>query len=167
MVSIMQVATNEHIRQTQELFVEYFEFLRTDVDKVDDLDTVPPLAGYRDEIAGLPGRYTPPDGCLLLAQEAGEGAGCITFYKLEEGICEVKRLWVRPRFRGKRVGRLLVETLIGEARRLGYHTIRLSTVDVLTDAIALYQALGFAPIPPYFDMPPDMLAHEIFLQLDL
>ena len=116
MVNVVQATTDDHIHKTQELFVEYFDFLRTDVDKVDDLDTVPPLAGYREEIASLPGRYGPPDGRLLLAMDEDQAAGCVAFYKLDEGVCEVKRLWVRPNFRGKKVGRILVETLIEEAR---------------------------------------------------
>src|SRR5829696_4804944 len=117
MITIVQAATETEIQQAQELFVEYFEFLRTDVDNtVDDLDEVPPLAGYRDEIAGLPGKYAPPEGRLLVAQYEDEAAGCIAFYNFGEGICEVKRLWTRPQFRGRKVGRLLVEGLIAEAR---------------------------------------------------
>ncbi len=168
MVIIMQVVTDEQIRQAQELFTEYFDFLRTDVDtSVDDLDDVPPLAGYRDELASLPGKYGPPDGRLLLAQHEAEIAGCVAFYKLRDGVCEVKRLWVRPQFRGKKISRALVEALIEEARKIGYTAMVLSTVDVLKEAISLYQSLGFEIIAPYYDMPEAMLAHEIFMKLDL
>lgn len=167
MLAIVQVETDEHIRLARELFLEYFDFLRTDVDKVDDLDQVPPLTGYKEEIAGLPGRYAAPEGRLLLALVEGEAAGCVAFYKLDDGVCEVKRLWTRRQFRGKKVGRTLVETLIAEARASGYTTMLLSTVDVLTEAIALYRSLGFQDTAPFFDMPPDMLAHEIFLKLEL
>ena len=167
MITVIQVVTAEQIRQAQELFEEYFDFLRADVDKVDDLNDVPPLAGYREEIAGLPGKYTPPEGRLLVAYEGTEPAGCVAFYKLDDGVCEVKRLWARPRFRGRKVGRTLVETLIDEARKSGYTAIILSTVDVLVEAIALYTSLGFQKTTPYYDMPPDMLEHEIFLRLEL
>jgi len=167
MVTVLQATTDDQIHKTQELFVEYFDFLRADVDKVDDLNDVPPLAGYREEIASLPGRYAPPDGRLLLAFDEAEAAGCVAFYKLDEGVCEVKRLWVRPNFRGKKIGRILVETLIEEAQYSGYAAIVLSTVDVLTEAIALYQSLGFEQIEPYYEMPEGMLAHEVFLKLDL
>ena len=167
MVNVVQVMTDDQIHKTQELFVEYFDFLRADVDKVDDLDAVPPLAGYREEIASLPGRYGPPDGRLLLALDDDKTAGCVAFYKLDEGVCEVKRLWVRPQFRGKKVGRILVETLIAEARQIGYQTIVLSTVDVLKEAIGLYQSFGFEVTEPYYEMPEEMLAHEIFMRLDL
>lgn len=167
MVTVVQVTTDDQIHKTQELFVEYFDFLRTDVDKVDDLDAVPPLAGYREEIASLPGRYSPPDGRLLLATDDDKAAGCVAFYQLDEGVCEVKRLWVRPNFRGKKVGRILVERLIDEARQIGYQAIVLSTVDVLKEAIGLYRSFGFEVIKPYYEMPEEMLAHEIFMRLDL
>jgi ribosomal protein S18 acetylase RimI-like enzyme len=91
----------------------------------------------------------------------------VAFYKLDDGVCEVKRLWVRPNFRGKKVGRILVERLIDEARQIGYQAIVLSTVDVLKEAIGLYQSFGFEVIKPYYEMPEEMLAHEILMRLDL
>lgn len=169
MVTIVQVTTDVQRRQTQELLAEYFDYLSREVDKVDasEMDSVPPLSGYRDEIANLPGRYAPPDGRLLLAQVDAQATGCVGLYKFDEGVCEIKRLWVRPAFRGHKIGRLLVTALIDEARSIGYHSILLSTVDVLESALALYRSFGFEIIPPYFDMPEEMLAHEIFMKLDL
>src|SRR5215207_6729129 len=155
----MQAVTDEQIRQVQELFAEYFEFLRTDVDTdYADLDDVPPLAGYKEELAGLPGQYAPPDGRLLLATYGAESAGCVAFYKIGDGVCEVKRLWIRPQFRGKKIGRALVETLIEEARTVGYTSMLLSTVDVLKEAQSLYGSLGFERTAPYFDAPAELLA---------
>jgi len=168
MVSVGRAVSSEQIQQVQELFTEYFDFLRTDVDTdVADLNDVPPLAGYEEEVATLPGHYAPPDGCLLLAEYEGKAAGCVAFYQLEDGICEIKRLWVRPQFRGKKISRMLVETLIEEAREVGYAAIVLSTVDILKEARSLYESLGFETIAPYFDLPEVMLAHEIFMRLDL
>lgn len=167
MLTIVQVETEAQIRHTQALFEEYFDFLRTDVDKVDDLNQVPPLAGYREEIASLPGKFAPPEGRLLLACVDGEPAGCVAFYKLADGVCEVKRLWSRREFRGRKVGRLLVETLISEARKAGYHTMLLSTVNVLKEAQSLYSSVGFRQTEPFFDMPPEMLANEVFMRLEL
>ena len=89
------------------------------------------------------------------------------FYKFNDGVCEVKRLWVRPQFRGKKISRALVETLIEEARKIGYASMVLSTVDILKEAIVPYQSLGFETIAPYYAMPEAMLAHEIFMRLDL
>jgi GNAT superfamily N-acetyltransferase len=168
MITIVQAATETEIQQAQELFVEYFEFLRSDVDNtVDDLDEVPPLAGYRDEIARLPGKYAAPEGRLLVAQYESEAAGCVAFYKFGAGICEVKRLWTRPQFRGRKVGRMLVERLIAEARTSGYSSMILSTVDVLKEAISLYRSVGFEITTPYYELPPEMLEHEIFMKLEL
>lgn len=168
MLSIEQAVSAEDFQQVQLLLAEYFEFLRTEVDKdLDDLDSVPTTAGYQQELSELPGRYAPPDGRLLLARYAQATAGCIAFYKYDEGICEVKRLWVRPEYRGKKVGRALVERLVAEARQCGYREMLLSTVDVLTEAHTLYRSLGFEPTEPFFTLPPGMMEHEVFLKLRL
>jgi len=168
MLTIVQAVTEDYIREVRALFAEYFDFLRSDVDTyLDDLDEVTPVTGYREEMAGLPGKYAPPEGRLLLAQVDGESAGCVAFYQVGEGVCEIKRLWTRPQFRGQRIGRALVEALIGEARQCGYTTMILSTADVLKEAQGLYGSLGFEPTAPFFDGPPEMMAHEVFMRLDL
>lgn len=169
MLTITQAVTDEQIEQVREIFAEYFEFLRTGVDAaLEGLENVPPqLSGNQDELLNLPGKYALPEGRLLLAEYDGQTAGCIAFYKLDEGVCEVKRLWVRPQFRGKRVGRALVETLIEEARGAGYSTMLLSTADGLTEAQALYGSLGFEKTEPYFDAPEIVLMHEVFMKLNL
>lgn len=168
MLTIVQAVTEAHLHQVRALFAEYFDFLRSDVDTyLEDLDEVTPLTGYREEMAGLPGRYAPPEGRLLLAQVDGQGAGCVAFYKIDDSTCEIKRLWTRPQYRGQKIGRALVEALIDEARRSGYRAMILSTVDILKEARALYESLGFEPIAPYFDGPPEMMAHEVFMRLDL
>jgi ribosomal protein S18 acetylase RimI-like enzyme len=131
---------------------------------VDDLNNIPALAGYEDDLAALPGKYAPPDGRLLLALYDGETAGCVSFYKFGAGACDVKRLWVRPQFRGKKVGRALMEMLIEEARKSGYRTILLSTVNTLTEAITLYRSLGFEMTAPFYD---DVLDYELFMKLEL
>ena len=105
------------------------------------------------ELAGLPGAYAPPEGRLLLAFAGAEPAGCIALRKIEEEICEMKRLWVRPAFRGTSLGRRLVETLMAEARVISYRRIRLDTLPSMTAAQALYLSLGFLDIPPYNEHP--------------
>jgi GNAT superfamily N-acetyltransferase len=168
MVTLVQAATGSEIQELQALFVEYFDFLRSDVDTtVDDLDDVPALRGYRDEIAGLPGPYALPEGLLLLAQYEGESAGCGAFINIGDGRCELKRLWVRPSFRGKKVGRALVESLINEARQAGYGAMVLNTVDILTEAQSLYRSLGFEATAAYYDSADDAMPYEIFMRLDL
>jgi putative acetyltransferase len=105
------------------------------------------------ELAGLPGAYAPPNGRLLLAFAGADPAGCIALRNIGEDVCEMKRLWVRPAFRGTGLGRRLVETLMADARGIGYRRIRLDTLPSMAAAQALYLSQGFADIPPYNDHP--------------
>jgi len=98
----------------------------------------------------LPGDYAPPDGRLLLGEYHGELAGCIALHRLESDICEMKRLYLRPKFRGKGLGRALAMAVVAEARGIGYRLMRLDTVEpVMKDAVAMYRKLGFCEIAPY------------------
>jgi len=113
----------------------------------------------------LPGDYAAPDGRLLLAEENGELAGCIALRKLGGASCEIKRLFLRPAFRGQGLGRVLVESIIDEARKLGYTYMRLDTIPGPMDkAIALYRSMGFVEIAPYYENP---VAGAKFMELDL
>ncbi|MGH9528677.1 MAG: GNAT family N-acetyltransferase [Terriglobales bacterium] len=98
----------------------------------------------------MPGDYAPPRGRLLLARVGAEPAGCIALHSLDPNICEMKRLYVRPQFRGRLLGRLLAETVIADAKRMGYTKMRLDTVEPkMRKAVALYCTLGFREIDPY------------------
>ena len=120
---------------------------------------------FDQELKGLPGKYAPPDGRLLLAVENDELAGCIAMRKLEPGVCEMKRLFVRPAYRSHGLGRVLVQTIIDEGRKLGYTHMRLDTLPGLMDkAIALYRSFGFVEIGPYCENP---VEGAKFMELDL
>jgi putative acetyltransferase len=137
---IVQASSAEQITQIRELFLEYAQSLGFSLC----------FQSFDQELAGLPGDYAPPDGRLLLASSAGRSAGCVALRKLGPGICEMKRLYVRPESRGARLGRRLAERVISEARAMGYQRIRLDTVEpVMKDAVALYRKLGFIDIAPY------------------
>src|SRR4029077_5425595 len=139
-VSITQAQSPPQIAPVPELFLEYAQSLGFSLC----------FQSFDQELAGLPGDYSPPDGRLLIAEYEGEVAGCVALHKLEPGICEMKRLYLRPAFRGKGLGRRLTETILNEARSIGYQRLRLDTVErVMGDAVGLYRALGFREIAPY------------------
>jgi putative acetyltransferase len=121
---------------------------------------------FEQELVDLPGQYAPPSGRLLLATVGHEPAGCVALKKLADGVCEMKRLYVRSRHRGTGLGRTLVEQVIREAKRLGYKAIRLDTIpSVMRSAVALYRSLGFRGIPAYcFNPAPGALFLELRLE---
>ena len=119
---------------------------------------------FEQELAGLPGAYRRPDGRLLLALEGDQPAGCVALRRLAEGVCEMKRLFVRPAFRREGIGRRLAETAVDAGRRMGYRLMRLDTVSSMHEANALYRSLGFTESAPYRYNP---LPDAVFLELKL
>ena len=151
----MQAESSAHIAHARELFLEYAESLGFSLC----------FQSFDQELAGLPGDYAPPDGRLLLAECAGQQAGCVALHKLESGICEMKRLYLRPAFRGKGLGRMLAERIIAEARAIGYRRMRLDTVEpIMKNAVALYRQLGFREIAAYRSNP---IAGAMYMELEL
>ncbi len=150
-----QALSAEQIGRARELFLEYANSLGFSLC----------FQSFDKELAGLPGDYSPPDGRLLLAEYEGQLAGCVALHRLEPEICEMKRLYLRPSFRGKGLGRSLAETVISEARRIGYTRMRLDTVEpVMRDAVAMYRQLGFKEIAPYRSNP---IAGAMYMELEL
>ena len=151
---VIAACAPEQIEQVRQLFREY----------ADTTGACECFEGFGKEIAGLPGPYGPPGGRLLLAVVHAEPAGCVALRRLDEGISEMKRLYVRPTFRGRRLGRHLAEAIIAEARRIGYRAMRLDTLPSMVAALPLYESLGFRAIPRYNDNP---AAGVIYLELRL
>ncbi len=137
--------------QTRALFEEYHVELGVDLC----------FQGFQEELETLPGRYAPPSGALLMLLDGDQIAGCGALRDLGDGIAEVKRMMVRPDFRGKGFGRAILLALLEKAKELGYTKVRLDTLRRLTAAINLYQAEGFTEIPPYNPNPePDIVYLE-------
>ncbi len=116
------------------------------------------------ELANLPGEYRAPQGRLLLAFWDEQVAGCVALRKLNAQVCEMKRLYVRSSFRARKIGKSLAETIIQEARKMGYSAMRLDTVPSMDRARSLYEKLGFRKIPPYRHNP---IPGALYLELDL
>jgi ribosomal protein S18 acetylase RimI-like enzyme len=154
-LSLQQAETPAEVAQARELFLEYAQSLGFSLC----------FQNFDQELAGLPGDYSPPDGCLLLANVEGELAGCVAMHKLQPGICEMKRLYLRPKYRGRGLGRVLANAIIAEARNIGYKFMRLDTVEpVMKDAVALYRQLGFCEIAPYRANP---MPGTLYMELQL
>ncbi len=156
MLEIVQATTAEDITVVRELMLEYANWLEFKLC----------FQGFDEELRTLPGKYAPPKGRLLLALWDGRVAGMGALRPMDEpGLCEMKRLYVRPEFRGHAIGRALAEKLIGDARETGYARMRLDTVRGKMDrAIALYRQLGFKEIAPYYGTP---VEHTLFMELAL
>lgn len=138
-LQIVPADTPERLAAARELFLDYAASLNFDLC----------FQNFNEELAGLPGAYAPPAGRLLLAELNGEPAGCVALRPLGDGVCELKRLYVRPLARGQGLGRSLVEAALAEARGIGYREVRLDTVPAMREAQALYEALGFTDVVPY------------------
>jgi ribosomal protein S18 acetylase RimI-like enzyme len=117
-----------------------------------------------DELAGLPGKYARPGGVVLIAWDGAEAAGAIAYRMLEPGVAEMKRLYVRPAYRGRSLGRELANELIDDARARGYRTVMLDTLESMSAARTLYRDLGFVPVEPYYDNP---LPGVMYMALEL
>ena len=146
-LSIVPASEGEVLAEVMDLFREYAGSLGVDL----------AYQGFEAELAGLPGRYAPPRGTILLARRGAEAVGCAAVRPLDAGDCEMKRLYVRPGGRAIGMGRRLAEAAVAFATSAGYRRILLDTLPTMTAAIGLYRALGFAPIEPYSSGPPGTL----------
>lgn len=137
---VRQAQSAPEVETVRTLFLEYAR----------SLDFNLCFQGFDKELADLPGDYAAPQGRLLLAEADGDAQGCVALRPNGEGICEMKRLYIRPQFRGAGLGRVLAEAVIAEARKIGYLRMRLDTVGAsMQNAVALYKLLGFKEIAPY------------------
>ncbi|MBV9926626.1 MAG: GNAT family N-acetyltransferase [Acidobacteria bacterium] len=151
---LTRAETDEQVEQARALFKEYAD--ATGVDLC--------FQNFGRELATLPGDYAPPSGRLFVACEGGEPAGCVALRRVDGAVCEMKRLYLRPAFRGTGLGRTLAERVIEEARALGYERMRLDTLPSMRSAITLYRSLGFREIEAYRFNP---IAGTLYMELEL
>jgi carbonic anhydrase len=153
-MQIMEATSREDFDAARRLFREYAAWLGIDLT----------FQGFKEEVAALPGAYARPDGLLLLAEAGGTRIGCIGLRKIADSVGEIKRLYVMPAYRGRGIGRLLIERVIHEAPGIGYGRLRLDTIPRMEAARQLYATLGFQPIAPYYPTP---VPHTEFMELVL
>lgn len=154
MIDIRPADLPRELVEVRSLFREYVSGLGIDLEFQD----------FAAEITGLPGKYAPPRGRLLLAWSGAEAVGCVALRPLDETTCEMKRLYVRPQARGEQLGRRLAQRICDDARAAGYARICLDTLPTMASAQKLYQSLGFRPIAPYVFNP---IPETQFLALEL
>ena len=142
-MEIHHVQSEEQLQQVRRLFEEYWN----------SFGFTPCFQNFGDELAGLPGEYTRPGGRLALALDDGDAAGCVALRRLDHTCCEAKRLYVRPEFRNRGIGRALLDWAIAEARAAGYQEMLGDTMPVMDRALAMYDRMGFERTAPYLQHP--------------
>jgi putative acetyltransferase len=154
MARIVQAAPEADLEVVRTLFREYQQAIGVDLG----------FQSFEEELRLLPGTYAPPRGRLLLALEEDGPAGCGGLRPIAQDVAELKRMWVRPAFRGRGLGRRIAEALLAAAREEGYRLARLDTLETMREAIALYRSLGFREIPAYY---PNPLPGAVYMELVL
>jgi GNAT superfamily N-acetyltransferase len=142
-MEIIAVTGEPGITLVRALFQEYW----------DTFGFTPCFQNFGDELAGLPGKYSPPSGRLAVAYVDGEPAGCVALRRIDDQRCEAKRLYVQSRFRGQGIGRTLLKWVIAEARAAGYREMLGDTMPVMQNALAMYERMGFERTEPYSGEP--------------
>ena len=152
-MQLILAESSEEIESARKLFAEYASWVEISLC----------FQNFDKEVAELPGAYAPPSGRLFLAANGQQVMGCVALRKIGDGVGEMKRLYVRPEFRGRGLGRTLTEKLIAEAKQIGYARLRLDTLPGKMDqAIAMYRSFGFQEISPYYKNP---VADATFMEL--
>lgn len=160
-MGIKMVYAYNHTEEVSQLFTEYTDML---IENDSSFQKYLDIQNYSEEMEHLESKYGLPEGRLYLVYCDEELAGCIGLRKIDNQNCEMKRLYVRPKFRGRKVGNLLVEKIIDDAKKIGYSHMLLDTLPFLKSAIHMYKKYVFYEIDSYNDSPMDT---SIYMKLDL
>src|SRR5262245_15794816 len=168
-VEMIEAQSDQHIAQAASLIRDFVSWCHRRYSEQHPwlVDNYLQLGDFEEELSSLSQIYAPPGGALLLALVDDRPAACVAMRTLRDGICEMKRMFVRAEHQGLGVGRQLTGALIDLARRRGFRTMRLWPGDLLTESPALYRSLGFVPIPPYYECPDPLRKHLVFMELTL
>ncbi len=156
-MEIRLAVSEADLEQIKNLFREYFQWID------DNLQFDMAYQDIENELVSLPGAYASPGGCLLLAEVDGQAAGCVALRPKMDTTCEMKRMYVRPAYQRRGLGRALCRRVITEAVTMGYTTMLLDTEISLLDAQSIYLSEGFQIVPPYYEVPPENLARSVFM----
>ena len=158
----------EHLDQVRALMRAFVTWHRErHTQDVDLIDAYFDTSAFEEELATLPGDYSPPAGALLLAHREGAAAGCVALRRLDPAACEMKRMFVYPQFHGDGIGRALGQAIVGEAKTAGYSVMRLDTSVRQIEAQRLYEKPGFRRIDPYYELPHSVRNWLVFMELAL
>lgn len=155
MYEILPAEGADLLNEVRRLFLEYEKWLNVDLC----------FQGFEKEVNSLPGKYAAPEGRLYIVKMDNKYIGCIALRKIEDGVCEMKRLYLNENARGKGIGNKLIELVIQDAKEIGYKTMRLDTIkEKMPKAVSLYEAHGFLETKPYYHNPNP---HTLFMELEL
>lgn len=153
-IQIIEKYDEQNITEIKDIFIEYRKDLGLDLEFQD----------FQEELKELPGEYSSPEGAILLAEDNDKTVGCVALRKIDDKTCEMKRLYVKPEYRGQGLGRKLALSIINKARTKGYEKMKLDTLTTLKEANELYRSLGFEECEPYRYNP---LEDALYMELEL
>jgi GNAT superfamily N-acetyltransferase len=167
MLRIYQIETDEDRVHVRDLFLEYLQWANARVNEEFGINF--DIASMVEQNMLQLDKFLPPYGRLLLGEYEGQVVGLACMRRIREDIGEIKRMYVQPAFRGKGIGRALIEDLIAEAREIGYPRIRLDSTRFMKEAHSLYRSVGFQEIEPYpeSEIPEEFQQHWVFMELQL
>jgi len=167
-IKIFDATSEEHLDHVRNLINAFLKWhLKRHLEDIDLINEYFDPKDFEEELASLPGKYSMPEGKLLLAFYNDQPAGCVALKKIDDHSCEMKRMFVYPEFHGKGIGYALAKAIIDEAKKIGYSSMKLDTSIRQIEAQNLYQGFGFKNIEAYYTLPDKQKNWLVFMELKL